>query len=152
MELDHLKLPQIPSQLIRLACDDLEWVRARPETYVIDMGLWMTPLDSNRCAVCMAGAVMAFSLKAPITKSKVPFDYGAPNANRLVALDHFRVGKIDEGLYSLGYDIPRLPPNLIAKVLAEATKRGPWYEYETSRVKFLAQMKRLARAFAKHGY
>lgn len=55
------KLPDIMSDLIRAAIDDLELVEA-DSRYVVEMGAWHSPmraLGGTVCNVCLAGAVLA---------------------------------------------------------------------------------------------
>lgn len=85
-------LPNKASELIRLAIGDLEKAEAS-ERYVIDMGNWHTPenlikgsLYSDKCAICLAGAVMAFSLDIDPGIHCEPVDLDAVNGWKLRAL------------------------------------------------------------------
>jgi hypothetical protein len=86
------KLPQRPSALIKLACDDAEVVYRNPK-YRLDLGEWHSTLEDSlgRCAVCFAGAVMAGTLGADPSEELVPSDFGA-DERALAALNHFRLG------------------------------------------------------------
>jgi len=56
-------LPDKIGDLIRIAVKDLTLCEANP-TYMINMDEWHTPnTDASRCCVCLAGAVMAQTLK-----------------------------------------------------------------------------------------
>lgn len=90
-------LPDKPSELIRLALADLEECEKDPR-YAIGMVRWHAPED-GRCVVCLAGAVMAKSLDAPIDQFVVPED----DQKALYALDEFRVGNILQALLYMGY-------------------------------------------------
>jgi hypothetical protein len=101
-------LPKKPSKLIRLAIADL--VKTEQDSnYKIHMDTWHVPFHS-RCHVCLAGAVMAQTLGADITKDVVPADFShvlkvIPTRTwlRLRALDCFRKGHVSEGLRFMGY-------------------------------------------------
>lgn len=98
-----VKLPEKPSDLIRLALKDLILVE-RSKIYDVDMGEWHLSMEDEErgvtCAVCFAGAVMAQTFKTPMTASPSPKDmpYQSYNWKRLEALDYFRTGCIAGGL------------------------------------------------------
>lgn len=95
-----------PSALIRLALADLEQAEAA-DGYQIDMNNWHIWDDENDvCSVCLAGAVIAFSLDGKRGHEFWPDDFykdGKPTrtADYLRALDYFRVGALWEGLTSM---------------------------------------------------
>ena len=60
----HPEPPSKPSELIRLALRDLRSVE-RSKKYSVNMHAWHQPLSDQVCEVCLAGAVMARSLKVP---------------------------------------------------------------------------------------
>lgn len=81
------RLPDRPSELIRLALRDLR--SAIASGYLVNMNDWHTPLlrreggefvvsrderGRARCEVCLAGAVMACSLGAPRDRDMGPFE------------------------------------------------------------------------------
>lgn len=96
------KLPDTLSGLIRVALADLRKVEARADIYRIDMSEWHTgtrTLDRSprKCAVCLAGAVMAFSLDAPYSEFRTPSYYvegadGENIMNKLSAINDLRDG------------------------------------------------------------
>lgn len=58
----EVQLPTVPSQLLRLALDDLRKVE-RSKRYAVDMGSWHEPnqyddKDNRVCAVCFTGALL----------------------------------------------------------------------------------------------
>ena len=55
-------LPNKLSELLRLAVWDAVACEQMPETYELNMGLWHSP-SQGICRVCMAGAVMAQTLR-----------------------------------------------------------------------------------------
>lgn len=82
-------LPTLPSQLIRLAIDDLKKVMADP-SYKVSMASWHWPtIDGEECAVCLAGAVMAKTLHADKTLPTAPRHFG-DDCGYLLALDWLR--------------------------------------------------------------
>ena len=101
-----VRLPEKPSDLIRLALKDLALVE-RSKIYDVDMGEWHTTRkDEERgvtCMVCFGGAVMSRTFQTPINKYALPeqMPYKAYNWNRLDALNEFREGRIQFGLSSI---------------------------------------------------
>ena len=102
-----VQLPDRPSDLIELALRDLEACEQDPR-YEINMSRWHYPTDGEPveepvdiCLVCLAGSVMAKSLRMPPTKCLAAWDAG-DQSGKLLALDRFREGRIDEGLKDLG--------------------------------------------------
>jgi hypothetical protein len=101
-------LPDRPSELILLALSDLEAVEKMPG-YKVDMETWhhYYPSESSCsvstpvCHVCFAGAVMANTLKVPITDCVHPEDsmwLDEDTTLKLLALNSFREGLIYQGL------------------------------------------------------
>lgn len=109
-------LPNKPSELLMVALSDLEAIEKNP-TYSIDLTILHSPLNhrwlngDTRCAVCLAGAVMAQTLKVkpdinvPLNRRFLSKD----TYQKLKAIDYFRQGQISEGLDSLGYNIDKYP-------------------------------------------
>ncbi len=99
------KLPDKPSELIRVALADLRKCEEDP-CYEINMAEWHAP-HGGRCEVCLAGSVMAQSLGADPDCSHSPkqFSEGAFNL-KLCALDEFHEGCLAEGLDMMGLKIP----------------------------------------------
>lgn len=96
-------LPDRPSGMIRLGLADLE--RAENDSrYVVDMNDWHRP-DEGVCLVCMAGAVMAFSLGMDPTVDASPSRYGASTVRaKLCMLNEFREGDVCCGLNWVGME------------------------------------------------
>ena len=102
-------LPDLPSALIRVALTDLQVIQKNP-AYNIKMSMWhMTLVDDEEtiCQVCLAGAVMANTLNADITRDMSPQDYSRVDARKLDALDDFRNGHVGRAFKVL--NIPRHP-------------------------------------------
>lgn len=101
------KLPNLPSDLLRLAVDDLTRVEA-DSRYRVDMGFWHKPTTSPDnggvvCGVCLAGAVMAKSLEAEINVSASPVNADDKTYNQLEALNSFRAGHYVSAVHKLNY-------------------------------------------------
>ncbi|MEN2980899.1 hypothetical protein P7L78_22160 [Tistrella bauzanensis] len=87
----------LPSEAIRIALDDLARVEA-DDRYGIDMYQWHKPTDGG-CVVCLAGAVMATSLGAPVRDFLVPGDFANRQIkDRLIALDYIRGGLLSSAM------------------------------------------------------
>lgn len=115
-------LPELPSELIAVAMKDLAAAEKSP-LYQINMGRWHEPeavngevkirIDRKRkiaireepvaCSVCLAGSVMAGSLKADPTSTFEPSCFPA-NSDKLRALDCFRIGSVGEALRRMGFE------------------------------------------------
>ena len=98
-----MELPNKPSELMRLAVKDLMAIETDP-AYTINMSYWHYPLriesgegTITRCAVCMAGAVLANTLHKPATTEQYPDIYPREVKDALQAIDAFRAGSIHEG-------------------------------------------------------
>lgn len=101
----HPDPPSKPSELIRLALRDLRAVE-RSKKYTVDMGSWHEPNeDTGVCHVCLAGAVMARSLKAGRDYDLTPSEMWTHGVSpvwhdRLVALDDLRSGDLAGAAYT----------------------------------------------------
>ena len=93
------KLPEKLSDLLQVALEDLRKAEASGQ-YRIDMLAWHSPLG-EMCHVCLAGAVMAFSLGADITEALVPEDYNAHTGGQFLALNSLRRGDVDSAVRHL---------------------------------------------------
>ena len=99
-----MSLPDQPSELLKLALNDLIQVENDPR-YDINMGEWHYPRETA-CSVCLAGAVMAGTLDADPGEELSPEDFEQSNdAWKLYALDSARWGDWDEFLKELGLDL-----------------------------------------------
>lgn len=145
-------LPRVPSRLIRLACDDLEWARSQPDRYVIDMRQWMVPINPKKCSVCMAGAVMAHTLQMqsyfgiygyPVR----PTQAGQANASALFAINRFRMGSFAYGARALD---PMITFEKVTELREIEQRFFPgWIRYKDDPEGFLQQMRRLADELEK---
>lgn len=96
-----VKLPDKPSELIRLAINDLVAVEQNPD-YKVCMAIWYLRNPGDKCLVCFAGAVMAQTLGAESTSALNADSFPKDIGDKLVALDYFRVGWLGCGLTALG--------------------------------------------------
>lgn len=85
-------LPNSLSKLLRVAIADLRKVRKDPR-YTIDPDTWHSP-NQKTCEVCMAGAIMAKTLKVKNSDCSYPGDFSPIINRKLVALDMARNGDI----------------------------------------------------------
>lgn len=91
-----------PSELIALALDDLKKAE-QSKKYTIDMDFWHGPTFDTSCSVCLAGAVIAGTLKVPFNEQLEPWEIeDLKVANRMVGLDSFRCGCVFSGLDYMG--------------------------------------------------
>ncbi len=97
------ELPAKLSELLRLAVEDAKKLSKNPK-YVLCMLDWHLPLD-KKCAICMAGAVMACELKTNRNDTVMPEDLGEEVNNKLMAINALREGNIIEAFNNLNGDI-----------------------------------------------
>jgi len=103
------KLPDKPSELLYLALSDFEKVEKDPR-YVVDMRRWHNPI-SGQCHVCLAGSILAKTMKYPVDRFVPQVLYGKDILdNKLMAIDCFRRGDFSGGLDWLGLILPSALP------------------------------------------
>ena len=69
MKKQYAKLPKYPSELLQLALDDISEIKY-DDRYIIDMDYWHSIIKgTDTCGVCLAGAVIANTLKVDIETS-----------------------------------------------------------------------------------
>lgn len=113
LETDIKTLPDKPSELIRVSLLDLEKAENTPG-YLVCMDHWHLYYDYDseypekvgECGICLAGCVMAFSLRADRERELSPADFKGPDCSKLIVLDHFRSGSIGRGFRSMGLGEP----------------------------------------------
>ena len=143
------KLPKTLSKLMRIALADL--YKAERSKYVnVDMIEWVyifpTPdhslsvlenmKNADRCSVCFAGAVMAFSTNE--------FDApGSPNHDQYCALDYVRRGHVRVALIRLDQNYEKWSSNYDAAI--------PVTEYETDRKQWRKDMWKIVRKLERIG-
>lgn len=102
------------TDLIEVAVKDMRMVKASPD-HTLDVSVWHAPPHpevKGRCAVCVAGAIMAGTLGTPPTASVAPDSFDEDTADMLNLLDSLRLGEhiyVHEHLDNLEWlnDIPR---------------------------------------------
>jgi hypothetical protein len=101
-------LPDKPSALLAVALADLEKAE-RSRRYKIDMGTWHNPSANEKtCSVCLAGSIMAFSLKVPPTQDADAWGEGLGAAKKvdpdltekLLFIDKMRAGRFSSGVHN----------------------------------------------------
>lgn len=88
------------STLLHMACDDFRKVLLDPRYRISVRDDWHT--QGMRCAVCVAGAVIAKTYKADRRSSVDPEDFGEDAERRLETIDWLRHGSVPEALEALG--------------------------------------------------
>ena len=92
-------LPDLPSAVLNIACNDL-LICTFDERYGVNSSVWHLPKDYGTCEVCAAGAVMAktFGISSSefITNSLEHF-FSVDTMQKLVAINDFREGDFLNG-------------------------------------------------------
>ncbi len=88
-----MKAPKLLSVAMRMALRD-EAKAHRSPRYYVDMGDWHRARRDEKCNVCFAGSVMAFSLSADIKKNCGYGSFGDDWAMVFKALDRARKGDV----------------------------------------------------------
>lgn len=132
-------LPDKPSKLIRVALRDLEKCE-RSRSYKIEMGDWHRP--NGKCAVCLAGAVMAKTLKADRREYAGPATWyhrgDHDTFNKLRAINYLRIGAVVDAGNLMSFDASSVPHVTVVS-------------YEDNPTQFKRDMRRLAALLAKNG-
>ena len=157
------KLPDRPSELIRLAIRDMKGLDR--EKYWPEHGMWHTPVDHDwatnwrafgkrqpqgvECLVCLAGAVIAGSLNGNPGMNLAPSKCSDDQALKLLALDDFRQGDFWCGVQRL--------TGPVAKAHEEALADMPGPVYQDFRSweeadRFLGELEQSAAALEELGY
>lgn len=102
--------PERLSDLIDLAITDVG--RLDRTTYTPHPGHWHEPTDNGRCAICLAGSVIAGTLKCPQDKSaEVLYDHDDPDSDQVNIVDRkwqlalWALDDARQGLWADAYDI-----------------------------------------------
>lgn len=131
-----IRLPQTLSDLAELGIADLRRTELDPR-YRIDMLEWHLP-DGATCAVCLAGAVMAQTLSAPVDLEWTPgYADAATNEKALRALESLRKGSVRHAADLLDTEA--------------AVPDRPIRDYATDRAGFFADIERLIRELRHAG-
>lgn len=140
-------LPNKASDLINVALADLIKCERSPK-YTINMGMWHWPRISGKCAVCLAGSVMAQSLSATPNKMRGPLLYPRDVRKKLLALNDLRVGEVNCALAKLGIRALDKVPGPRSKEPQFDRKITPYCGLPGL---FKRQMRKLAKDLAKAG-
>jgi len=135
-----------PSTAITQALDDLRKVE-RNKKYRVDMDVWHDAIDleddwgeADQCVVCLAGATMAKTLNKAPTDALSPSSFNRKVKNQLLGLDEFRTGRARYALKLFGV---RNAPYDFDREIAD---------YETDRLQFYRDLRKLARDLRQAGY
>ena len=101
-------LPTIPSELLRVAVADMRKVSRRKNIMIVMSVYHESNYDNTRCAVCLAGAVMAGTLRADNAKQLTAGYYPDSIESKLYALDCIRLGDITAFLANLKISYPNI--------------------------------------------
>jgi len=100
------RLPNKPSALIKVALADL-YLAEKNSRFKIDMNTWHDPDSNARCCVCLAGVIMATSEESKGgTVDLVPSSFPPEIADKLRALEEFRTGDVEAGLFLMNLELP----------------------------------------------
>lgn len=128
------KLPAKPSSLIELALKDLALVEKDPK-YRVNMYGWHSGSigHSGVCDVCLAGAVMAKTLKVRRITDRNPDGFkDQRTSSRLKALNMFRIGFVDFAFHRLSKK-------------NKGVKDRQIVQYDTNKILFKNQMNELIK-------
>ena len=91
------------AELMTIAVDDMEELM-NDTNYLFNAHYWHNPDEHlpSICRICMAGAVMANSLKCPKTIERFPRHYDIDTYHKLHAIESARTGDIEDAYYNLG--------------------------------------------------
>lgn len=137
-------LPNKLSALIFVALADLRKAEKSPR-YIVDMTTWHTP--NSHCAVCFAGAVMAFSLGASFKQDCIPADFSSATARKLVTLDKVRSGNFYAAFRYLKPDSTPFQ----AQLAQDMQDRSQIPSYFISSARFKKEMLKAAKSLQKVG-
>jgi len=129
------KLPSALSALLRLAVADAKKCEADPR-YSLHMSAWhISPsYYGDKCWVCMAGAVMAQTLKIPLTVNRSPLDFDDDTEAKLGAINDMRCGFLISACQAVGVHLPKellkeLGQTVVDRFMHDL-RRAPWETYE----------------------
>ena len=91
------------AELMTIAVDDMEALMNN-SNYLFNAHYWHQPdvYAENMCRICMAGAVIANSLKCLVSSLKFPSHFKADTFCKLHAIESARTGDIEAAYYNLG--------------------------------------------------
>lgn len=136
------RLPDLPSQLIRVSLRDLRKVE-KDEGYRVNMGDWHCGDEGLQpCEVCMAGAVMAKTLKVERSQNASPYSFDSSVAGKLLAIDFLRNGDVASAIDTLS--VNHRQRHTRRRKMKDRGMRGV-VDYHVDPARFRREMLRLAR-------
>ena len=85
-----------PSELLEIALEDLRQA-SEDEAYEIKMAAWHEyHTKTDKCCVCLAGSVLAFTLSCPREAQVELCDFSTKVKSRLTAINLLRTGDVEE--------------------------------------------------------
>ena len=103
-----------PSELIRVALEDLVLCAENDAEYEINMGTWHEPYGTGNttvCLVCLSGAVMAQSLDVATNREVDPNSFDRQTQSQLLMLNHLRMGNLGEAVFYMPDYVPQFNLN-----------------------------------------
>ena len=100
--------PESLASALEQALADLKLVE-KDERYIVNMSLYHVPIKSNKCEVCLAGAVLAKTCKVPIDSFILLND--RPDKHVLRAMNYLRQGRIDLAYHQFYGEFPNKMKN-----------------------------------------
>ena len=136
-------LPDKPSELLRLALQDLD-VASAAGNVIIDMERWHEARFDG-CYMCLAGSVMRETLGKSDKDLVSPDDFTSEVRRKLFAIDSFRTGSVHGGLEYLGYQI-----NIERRQWAN--RFHDMIDYHEDEQEWRRNMEEMVEAMEAHGY
>lgn len=144
-------LPSTLSGLIEVALKDLSAVERMKSKYVVNMGTWHAYADDTygKCSVCLAGSVMAKTLKCAPEQSLAPYDLGSPVNKKLQVINELREGNVLSA-FKLLKGIENID-GFTFEAVTGVEAYQEIIEYEDDPQDFKNQMRKLAKNLKKVG-
>ena len=98
---DHIALPSSMAGLLETAINDAR--RLDRKTYFPHHGQWHCATDSNSCEVCLAGSLIAGTLRIGANYTVSANSFSTRAKRLLIALDNMRIGHWNGAFYHVYY-------------------------------------------------
>ena len=139
------------SRVLEVAILDLKKVR-RSKKYVVDFTEWHQPLAARGvCAVCLAGAVMARTLKVPAKTYAGPFSFFAGVRDRLLALNEVRAGFVGSAIRRLHRKVDPLRLSQVVEDLQPTIVKGLELDADDY-PEFYRRMSTVVKVLSRYGF
>lgn len=146
----YIPAPKKASQAIRMAMNDLAKAEASPH-YRVSMASWHLGFKENKCAVCLAGSIIAFSMNASRHNSFSPHFFNDEWKGILIALDNIRRFSLEgAAMYSPIFDVPAIYKNYFFNNLEMPSYS--WTPDGIGRGRWRRWMYRIANLYEAHGH